>query len=188
MKTIEEIEQFAAKNYVPIARKPLIQYMIKTIQEHQYTRMLEIGTGIAYTCICLAKHTPIHITSIEYSLDRYQLCVENIHDFDFDSRIQLIFGDATQIEIQDSFDLIFIDAAKLKNQLFFDKFSPLLSYQGMIIIDNMDLKDFKARVSKEKYEKYATCNQRLKEYLESREDFSVEYLNIGDGILKIIRK
>lgn len=188
MKTIEQIEQYAKDNYVPIARKPLVDYMINMIKENNYSSMLEIGTGIAYTCILLATNTDINITTIEYSEDRYQICKENITDFDINCRVNLLFGDATKLELNTNFDLIFIDAAKLKNKLFFDKFSPLLNNNGTIIIDNMDLKDFKQRVSKDKYEKYYNNNQELIKYLELLDKFEVEYLDIGDGILKIRHK
>lgn len=185
MKTIEDIKQYAIKHYVPIAREPLVKYLIHLIQERNYQSMFEIGTGIAYTCIELCMHTLIEITTIEHSKDRYDLSLQNIKDFHLDNRVHLIFGDAEKFETFQRFDMIFIDAAKLKNKLFFEKFSPLLKENGIIIIDNMKLEDFAKHVKKEKYEKYLQNNQELIHYLQSLSDYKVQYLDIGDGILQI---
>jgi len=185
MKTIEDIKQYAIKNYVPIAREPLVHYLIQIIQQRNYHSMFEIGTGIAYTCIKLCTHTSIEITTIEHSKDRYQLSLQNITDFHLNHRINLIMGDAQTYETSEKFDVIFIDAAKLKNKLFFEKFSPLLKENGIIIIDNMKLEDFAKHVKKEKYEKYLHSNQELITYLQSLTHYNVQYLDIGDGILQI---
>ena len=185
MKTIQDIEQYAKENYVPIARKPLIEYLIDLVQKHHYAEMLEIGTGIAYTCICLCNKTSIHIHTIEYSKDRYQISLKNVNDFNLNNKITLLYGDASDYSFQQSFDLIFIDAAKLKNKQFFLQFSPLLSPQGTIIIDNMNLEDFAKHVKKEKLEKYLNNNRELIAFIESLPNFKCQYLNIGDGILKI---
>ena len=42
--------------------------------------------------------------------------------FDLENRITLIYNDALNVELDNEFDLIFIDAAKGKNQDFFNHF------------------------------------------------------------------
>ncbi len=188
MKTIQEIEKYAHDNFVPIARKPLVDFLINQISQNGYKTMLEVGTGIAYTCISLCLNSQICIKTIEHSKPRYDLSLQNINDFNLGKRIEIFFGDAEKMEFNGNFDIIFIDAAKLKNQLFFDKFSPLLSKNGIIIIDNMDLSDFEKYVSRTKFLKYKKANDDLIEYLSNLKNFSMEYLNIGDGILFLKRK
>ena len=48
-----------------------------------------------------------------------------------------MFNDALNIELDDKFDLIFIDAAKGKNREIFERFEKNLDSDGYIITDNM---------------------------------------------------
>ena len=187
-KTIADLEIYAKENHIPIARKSFVDYLTQLVLENHYTTMLEIGTGIAYTCICLCQQTNLDITTIEYRLERYQESKKNVQEFEFLDRIHLYYGDALSMSFSQKYDIIFIDEKKKKNKAFFIKYSPLLSLNGTLIIDNMDLRDFALTAKKEKVEKYTKNNQELMDYLFHLKDFEVTYLPIGDGILKITHK
>ena len=182
MKSFEEIEQYAKKYFVPIARKDFVEYLKKLIVDNDYHEVLEIGSAIGYTTLHLALMENVYVTTIEYNDKRYELCVENIKDFNVENKVNAIHDDALEVFISQKFDVIFIDAAKAKNIKFFEKYKVNLKPNGIIIIDNIDLKDFKANVSPKKARFYDVKMLELKEYLETLEDFSAEYLPIGDGI------
>ena len=57
-----------------------------------------------------------------------------------------------------------------------------LKENGLIIIDNIDLKDFKKNVSPKKARFYEGKINELKDYLASLKDFDVTYEDVGDGI------
>ena len=80
MKTIEELEQFAKDNYVPIARKDVVRFLQNLIKENGYTNVLEIGTAIGYTSISLALVSQnIRITTVEKYIDNWTgLCYYNM--------------------------------------------------------------------------------------------------------------
>jgi predicted O-methyltransferase YrrM len=54
-------------------------------------------------------------------------------------RINLIFGDALEVEIDENikYDIIFIDAAKSQYIKFFEKFEKHLNKDGIIVSDNL---------------------------------------------------
>ncbi len=187
-KTLLDLENYAKEHHVPIARKEFVAYLTSLILKQKYTTLLEIGTGIAYTCICLCEKTSIDITTIESRMDRYQESKANVEAFNYSSRVHLLYGDALTMSFSQTFDVIFIDAAKLKNKAFFDKYSPLLSENGTLIIDNMDLEEFSKTAKKKKVDKYLKSNQDLKDYLFHLPQYDVCYLPIGDGILQIQHK
>lgn len=190
MKTFEEIEQYAKKNFVPIARKDFVDYFKQIIIDNNYHEILEIGSAIGYTTINLALMENVYVTTIEYNDTRYEKCIENIKDFKVEDKVNAIHDDALEVFISQKFDVIFIDAAKAKNIKFFEKYRVNLKNNGLIIIDNIDLKDFKANVSPKKAKFYENKIDELKEYLASLSDFDVSYLSVGDGIaiLKPVRK
>ena len=108
-----------------------------------------------------------------------------------DKQINIIYGDATEIDITGKYDLIFIDAAKGKNTFFFNKFKDNLDDNGTIITDNLS---FHGLVEDESLVK--TKNQRgivnkIKDYinfLDNNTEFTTTYVPVGDKIAISKRK
>ena len=182
MKTLKEIEQYAIDNYIPIARKDFVLYLMNLIKENNYHDVLEIGSAIGYSTIQIASLKDVYITTIEKDENRYQMCLENIKDFNVEDKVQAIFDDALDIFLSQKYDVIFIDAAKAKNILFFEKFKVNLKENGIIIIDNMRLDDMKKHVSEKKANFYDQKIEQLKQYLNGLKEYDVSYLDVGDGI------
>ena len=87
------------------------------------------------------------------------------------------------------FDLIFIDAAKLRNRFFLDKFSKNLNSGGTIIVDNMQLDDLWQGADQKKKAKYDLANKEFKDYILTLQEYEVSiYDNIGDGIAVLKKK
>lgn len=190
MRSIEEIEQFAKDNYVPIARKQTIEFIKDVFIKNKYTSFLEIGTAIGYTSINVALIDPnIKILTLEYEEKRANIARQNFIDFNVQNQIQMVVCDARFYYPDLSYDLIFIDAAKKRNKYFLDKFSKRLNPNGTIIIDNMNLDDLWIDAKKEKKEKYDLVNKEFKEYILSKDEYEVHiYDDIGDGIAVLKRK
>lgn len=190
MLDIKDIEIYAKENYVPIARKQTIEFILNLMKERNYTRFLEIGTAIGYTSINVALlNKNINVVTIEHDSKRAEIAKKNFIEFGVNEQINMIEDDAVTITINDKFDLIFIDASKKRNDYFLDKFSPNLNEGGMIIIDNMKLEDFWVNAKKEKKEKFHKMNDEFKKNLLNRKEFDVQILeDIGDGIALIKKK
>ena len=138
MKSFEEIEQYAKKNFVPIARKDFVEFFKKLITDNNYHEILEIGSAIGYTTVNLALMDDVYVTTIEYNDARYEKCIENIKDFNVTHKVNAIHDDALEVFISQKFDVIFIDAAKAKNIKFFEKYKVNLKNNGFELIDYTD--------------------------------------------------
>ena len=134
----------------------------------------------------------VKVTSIERDKERYLEAVKNIKKLNLEDRITLIFNDATDVEITDKFDLIFIDAAKGKNMVFFEKFSKNLNPEGYIITDNIN---FHGYVTMDE-EQIKTRNLRglvrkIKDYinfLKENDEYVTDFYEVGDGIAVSTKK
>ena len=112
--------------------------------------------------------------------------LQNFKESGLESRVDIIFKDALEVDITDKFDLVILDGAKGQNINFFNKFQKNLTEKGTIITDNMYLHGY---VEKEE-EDITSRNLRalvrkIKEYhkfLEDNEEYDSEILKIGDGI------
>lgn len=190
MNNLEEIEKYAKENYVPIARKQTIDFILSLIKEKNFSSFLEIGTAIGYTSINVALlNKNINIVTIEHDLERATIAKKNFIDFHLDNQIKLIIDDAMFVELNQKFDLIFIDASKKRNDFFLNKFSSNLNEGGIIIIDNMNLDDFWIDAKIKKKEKFHKINDEFKKELLKKEEYNVQIReDIGDGIAIITKK
>lgn len=183
---IEEMEKYALENNVPIMLKDGIEYLCNIIKKNNIKNILEVGSAIGYSSIKMALiDKDIKITTIEKDYDRYLMAVNNINYNNLEDQIDILYGDAKDVELTKEYDLIFIDASKGNNKFFFEKFKNNLCDNGLIITDNLS---FHGLVEDENLIK--TKNQRgivrkIKEYLfflDNNEEFITEYVLIGDKI------
>lgn len=178
---------------VPIMQDEGLNFLIELIKNKKIKSILEIGTAVGYSAIKMATvNSDIQITTIEKDKARYDCARKNIKDFNLNSRINPIFADATELTIDDKYDLIFIDAAKGKNTLFFEKFKNNLNPDGYIVTDNLK---FHGCVEKP-LEEIESRNVRglvrkirnYIEFLKNNEEFETEFFDVGDGISVSRRK
>lgn len=183
---MEEIEIYARENNIPIMQKDGILYLIEFIKENNIKNILEIGSAIGYSSMMMAMtDKDIKITTIEKDTDRYNIAVSNINKYHLDNQITIINDDACNTEIDDMFDLIFIDASKGKNIFFFEKYKDNLNDNGTIITDNLS---FHGLVEDESLIK--TKNQRgivnkIKDFisfLDNNREFTTTYIEVGDTL------
>ncbi len=187
MSDIKELKEYAINNNIPIMQDEGIDFLTTFIVKKQIKNVLEIGTAIGYSAIMMARcSNDIHITTIERDEARYMEALKNIKKFELEDRITLIFNDALNVKLEEEFDLIFIDAAKGKNQNFFERFEGNLSMNGYIITDNMNFHGY----VKMKEEDITSKNilgivRKIKDYtyfLENHMLYKTTIYDVGDGV------
>ncbi len=184
-KLINEIKKYGIKNNVPIMSEETISTINVIIDNNNIHSILEIGTAIAYSTICFASNKNINkIVSIERDNNRYLQAVDNVNKSQL-SNIELINDDALNVTINDSFDLIIIDAAKSQNMKFLNKFKNNLNKNGVIIIDNLSFHGYVGKSNEIKSRNLRQMVRKIEqfiEYLNNNEEFNVEYIEVGDTI------
>lgn len=182
---LEEIEKYAKLENVPIMQKDGIDFLTNFIKEKNIKNILEIGTAIGYSAIKMALiDKNIKVTSIERDEVRYKKALENVKNFNLENQINLIFADALEVEINGSYDLIFIDAAKAQSIKFFEKYEPLLNKKGYIITDNLNfhgLVNSNEQMSRNLRQLVRKINNYI-EFLKENKNYKTMFYEIGDGI------
>lgn len=184
---IKEIKRYAEENNVPIMQDDGIDFLCNFIIKKQIKRVLEVGTAIGYSAIMMAlASSDIHVTTIERDETRYMEALKNIKKMNLEDRITLIFNDALNVKLDEEFDLIFIDAAKGKNQDFFEQFESNLATDGYIITDNMYFHGYVEMDEEEIPSKNIQgIVRKIKDYtyfLENHMLYKTTIYRIGDGI------
>ncbi len=103
--------------------------------------ILEIGTYTGYSALCLAEGLSEHgsLLTIDKNIELYDRANGYFADSEFNSSIKMVHGNALSIvpELDQKWDLVFIDADKENYQKYYDLTLPNLNDGGYIIADNV---------------------------------------------------
>lgn len=193
-----ELEIQSVKDNVPIIRKGS-QHLIKFMLElKKPLNVLEVGTATGFSSLFMLEflNKKAKITTIEKMEERALKAEENFKRFDENRQITLIKGDAKDVldelvSVGNSYDFIFMDAAKGQYINFFENIKKLLLPQGILITDNM-LQE--GRLLDSRYtvvRRDRTIHARMREYVNvllTDKDFKTMLLEAGDGMAVSIKK
>lgn len=103
-------------------------------------RVLEIGTYTAYATLCLAEgiEEDALVHTIEINDEMEDFIRKYLDKSPLKSKIRLHFGDAMEIipRLDETFDLVFIDANKRIYSEYYDLVFPAVRPGGLILADN----------------------------------------------------
>lgn len=161
----------------------MISYMM------QPKRILEIGTFVGYSALCLAKGLTEEgqLHTIELREDDASRAQSYFDRSFFKEKIILHIGDALKItgELNESWDLVFIDADKENYTNYFNRIFAQVKSGGFILADNVL---FHGQVlEKEIKGKNAKAIQQFNDMMLERTDVEKLMLPVRDG-LYVIRK
>lgn len=186
MVRILDLENYAHENNIPIMLSDGIEFLLKYIKGNNIKNVLEIGSAIGYSAIRMSLvDKDIKVTTIERDEERYQEAIKNIGDFGLENQINIIFNDAFEVELDDKYDLIFIDAAKSQYIKFFEKFKDNLNDNGVIISDNLNFHGLVHEDEKKLSRNVRGLVRKLNNYVEflkNNKEFKTKFYDIGDGI------
>ena len=190
---ILEMEEYASLKNIPIIEKDSIAFIMKYIKKNNIKNILEIGSAIGYSTILMASVAQdVTVTTIERDETRYMECLKNIKKCDMDKRINVVFQDALEVNLSGvSYDLIFIDAAKGQNINFFEKYKYFLAKNGAIITDNLKFHGYVGHSEEIESKNLKSLVSKIEDYitfLKNNDEFTTEFVNVGDGLGISIRK
>jgi len=152
-------------------------------------RILEIGTFMGYSAICLAKGLTEdgQLHTIELREEEAAKAKEFFAQSQYFSKIILHVGSALNIipSLEETWDLVFIDADKPAYIDYFNLVLPKLRKNGFIFADNIF---FHGQVFEKEIEnKSAKGIQAFNDYIRQRTDIEKVVLTLRDGLF-LIRK
>ena len=104
-------------------------------------RVLEVGTFTGYATLCLAEglHPEGKLYTLDINVELEDMVRRNFADSAFEKQIVYLLGDAMQNipQLDEVFDLVFIDADKKNNGAYYDLVIDKVRPGGLIIVDNV---------------------------------------------------
>ena len=192
---LHELEKYSKETNVPIIR-PQMQSLLKFLLAWgKPMKILEVGTAIGFSALLMSEYAPegCHITTIEKYEKRIPVARENFENAGKKDVITLLEGDATQIltQLSETYDFIFMDAAKGQYINFLPDILRLLEPGGILVSDNI-LQDGDILESKYVIERRnRTIHNRMREYLYAlthHEELETVILPVADGVTLSTKK
>ncbi len=185
---LDEIEKYANETDVPVIRRSMQSLLKFLLAYAKPKKILEVGTAIGFSALLMSEYGPegCHITTIEKYEKRIPIARENFRRGGREESITLLEGDAAEIlrELTDSYDLIFMDAAKGQYIRFLPDILRLMAPGGILVSDNVlqggDVVESRFAVTR----RNRTIHARMREYLyELKHHPQLEtcILPVGDG-------
>ena len=150
--------------------------------------ILEIGTFTGYAAICLAKGLAQNgiMHTIEVNEEKETIIRKYLAKANLNTKVQLHIGDAAQIipTLTETFDLVFIDAGKKHNALYYDMVFDRVHQGGFIITDNVL---WKGKVAENTNDKRTRLIDEFNKKIQQDERVENLLLPVRDGLM-IVRK
>ncbi|MGN0396230.1 MAG: O-methyltransferase [Coprococcus sp.] len=193
--TVTSIRKEAEDSGVPIIRAEAGEFIKLIMMIKKPMHILEIGTAVGFSAIFMSRFLVDggHITTIENYEPRIKEAKRNIKRAGAEEFITLIEGDAHDVlpKLTETYDMIFMDAAKGQYGSFFTEAIKHLDKDGILLCDNVlqdgDVLESRYAVTR----RNRTIHARMREYLYDithNPELETAILNIGDGMSLSIRK
>lgn len=192
---LEELEQYAIKERVPIIRREMQSFIKMFLALDQPKRILEVGTAIGFSTLLMCEYGPkdLQIVTIENYEKRIPIAKENFKKAGREAQITLLEGDAGAIlkELEGTFDMIFMDAAKGQYINWLPDVMRLMDKGSVLISDNVlqegDLIESHYLVER----RNRTIYKRMREYLYELKHnplLVTSILPLGDGVTVSVKQ
>lgn len=181
-----DLESFAKIFEIPIVQREVAELLKVLVRMNEPKRIVEVGTAIGYSSILMANESEAKVLTMEVDESIAHIARDNIENYGLEDRIDVEIGDAKDLlkNLEGSYDMAFIDAAKGQYKDYFDLIYPHISDGGLIISDNVLFRgmvsDFDACPRRQR-----TLVRKLREYLHyicNTEGLYTSILPVGDGL------
>ena len=167
----------------------ILKMLVRMIQPQ---RVLEIGTFVGYSALCMAEGLLEggHVDTIEIDDELEEFIREQLAKSPFEERITLHIGDALEVipQLDTTFDLVFIDADKRLYRDYYELVLPRLKSGGFILADNT-LWDGKVLIDKPESNDYQTIAiKAFNDFIATDNRIEKVILPLRDGLTLIMKK
>lgn len=180
---LAEMEAYAAEHRVPIADREVARFIEVTARATGARKALEIGMAIGYSVVHLARGMGEQgrIVTIDPSDEMISAATGYLKRAGLMDRVEIKRGKALEVmpNIDETFDMLFIDALKEEYSQYLDLGLPRLRSGGVVIVDNLL---WGGRVATGDTEKSTVALREFNPYFINHPQLLAEVLPVGDGL------
>ena len=184
---LAEMESYAAEHRVPIADREVALFLEITARAIKARRALECGMAIGYSVIHLLRGMggEGRVITIDPSDEMIELADAYLTRAGLRERTQIEKGYALEVipRLNESFDLLFIDAVKEEYRGYLDVALPKLRTGGVVICDNLLWGGQVAgKIRADDQQASTEALREFNQYFVNHPQLRAEVLAVGDGL------
>lgn len=180
---LAEMEDYAAEHHVPIADREVARFIEITARITGARKALEIGMAIGYSVVHLARGMGQEglVVTVEPSEEMIRAASGYLERAGLVDRVRIERGKALEVmpNLDETFDLLFIDAVKEEYSQYLDLGLPRLRTGGVVIVDNLL---WGGKVASEDDEASTVALREFNCYFTNHPQLLAEVLSVGDGL------
>jgi len=180
---LAEMEAYAAEHRVPIADREVARFVEITARISGARKALEIGMAIGYTVIHLARGMGEtgRVVTIDPSDEMISAATGYLKRAGVLNQVDIERGKALEVmpNLNETFDLLFIDAMKEEYSQYLDLGLPRLRTGGVVIVDNLL---WGGKVAAGDTESSTVALREFNPYFMNHPQLIAEVLPVGDGL------
>src|ERR1041384_7469021 len=178
-----EMETYADEHHVPIADREVAAFLEITARVSGARNALEIGMAIGYSVVHLARGMGQQgsVTTIEPSDEMIRAASGYLERAGLMDRVKIERGKALEVmpRLEQTFDLLFIDAVKEEYKQYLDLGLQRLRTGGVVIVDNLL---WGGKVAGDDTESSTVALREFNPSFINHPQLIAEVLPVGDGL------
>ena len=182
---LEEMEKYAAEHRVPIADVEVARFLQISARVSNAKRALEIGMAISYSVIHLLRGMGRDglVVTIEPNDEMIRASEDYLGRAGLRDQVRIERGKALDVmpRLDETFDLLFIDAVKEEYRRYLDLGLERLKPGGLVIVDNL-LWGGKVADESEQSDSSTLALRHFNHYFVNHPQLLAEVLPVGDGL------
>ncbi len=182
-RLLTEMEAYATEHRVPIADREVAAFIEITARACGARKALEIGMAIGYSVVHLARGMGDGslVVTIEPSDEMIAAASAYLQRAGVAERVRIERGKALDVmpRLEETFDLLFIDAVKEEYKQYLDLGLPRLRSGGVVLVDNLL---WGGRVAGDDREASTVALREFNPYFLNHPQLSAVVLPVGDGL------
>ena len=180
---LAEMEAYAAEHRVPIADPEVARFIEITARATGARKALEIGMAIGYSVVHLARGMGEGslVVTIEPNDEMIKAATDYTQRAGLSDRLRIERGKALDVmpRLNETFDLLFIDAVKEEYQQYLDLGLPKLRTGGVVIVDNLL---WGGKVAGDHNDSSTAALREFNQYFINHPELRAVILPVGDGL------
>lgn len=182
---LAEMEAYAAEHRVPIADREVAYFLEISARASRAKKALEIGMAIGYSVIHLARGMGRDglVVTIEPNDDMIRASEDFLTLAGLRNQVRIERGKALDVmpTLNETFDLLFIDAVKEEYREYLDLGLKRLNAGGLVLVDNL-LWGGKVADDSEQSDSSTLALRDFNKYFVNHPQLHAEVLPVGDGL------
>lgn len=186
-ESIAALRSAAFEREIPVSDDETLNFLQTLISLKSPQNILELGTAVGVSgAVMLSACKTAQLTTIERDENFYLEAQNNFKALGLSQRVTQILGDAGEqiLKLDNTFDFIFLDCAKVQYVKYLPRLKQLLNRGGVLIADDVLLFGY-VTGEEEVPKKRKMLVEHVKEYIAAvtyDSELSTTILNIGNGV------